>query len=71
MLEFLNANPAATVVKYFYEITGFFTAPFNAIFPATQLFGRMVDLVTLSAVIAYWILFEILMKLLLPKRVYY
>ena len=71
VLEFLGANPAAAAVKYFYDGTGFFTAPFNTIFPAIQWLGRTVDLVTFSAIIAYWILYEILMKLLLPKRVYY
>jgi uncharacterized protein YggT (Ycf19 family) len=60
VLRFLNANPAAEIMKLFYAVTNFLIAPFEGIFHEITVFGGVVDTVILSAAIAYTLVFFIL-----------
>ncbi len=67
VLRFLNANPAAEIVKLFYAVTNFLIAPFEGIFREVVVFGGVVDTVILSAAIAYALAFFILKAIFVRK----
>lgn len=64
VLKFLGANPQAFVIKYFYEFTGVIVWPFSGIFPNIWLLERLIEIVTLSAIVGYAIAVFIVLKTL-------
>lgn len=63
-LEFLGANPAGFLVFNLYKFTDFLNWPFESIFPNTYLGDRFLDVVTLSAMVGYLVLYFIVVRLL-------
>src|SRR3989344_6819164 len=57
VLQFFDANASALVVKFLYGVTNFFIGPFQSIFPNFLWGSRLVDLVAISAVAGYLILY--------------
>ncbi|KKU91800.1 MAG: hypothetical protein UY23_C0001G0406 [Candidatus Jorgensenbacteria bacterium GW2011_GWA1_48_11] len=57
VLKFLTANPDAWIVNLLYQTTQILIWPFNFIFPNAYLGRHLFDVVALSAMIGYLILF--------------
>ncbi len=61
ILRILGASEAAWIVRVFYDITYFLVAPFQGIFPDWSIgSGMIVDWVTVSAVVAYAIVYFVI-----------
>ncbi len=67
ILRFLNASSGAEVVRLFYSLTDFLIAPFKGIFQNVVIAGGTVDLVVLSAMIAYAFAFLVLRAIFVRK----
>lgn len=64
ILKFLGAGEKALIVKFLYFITGILTSPFRFIFPSIYFQKGWVDLTALSAIVGYFILAIVVLKLL-------
>lgn len=53
LLKFLRANPKTPVVNLIYKGSEILISPFKSIFPDIYWQGRIVEIVTLSAMIGY------------------
>ena len=52
-LKLLGANDGGTFVSFIYTISGFFIAPFNAIFSSVATNGNILEPATIIAMIVY------------------
>jgi hypothetical protein len=60
-LRLLGASEAAWIVRVFYDVSYFLISPFQGIFPDWKIgAGMVVDWVTVSAVIAYAIVYFVI-----------
>jgi hypothetical protein len=64
LLKFLNANPVAPVVNFFYKYSEILIRPFKYIFTDAYWNGKLVETATLSAMIGYIILVFVLLRIL-------
>mgnify|MGYP001614220711 FL=1 len=64
ILKFLGASAKAEIVQLVYGISDFFIAPFKFIFQNISIGEGIIDLVAISAIIGYFILVLIILKLL-------
>ncbi|MDO8585370.1 MAG: YggT family protein [bacterium] len=60
----LQANPAAGVVNFVYTWSDYVLAPVNYIFPSVPVGGSTIDLVAISGMIFYGVIFGIALKVL-------
>lgn len=60
----LQANPAAGVVNFIYTVTDYLLMPVSYIFPNIPLGGGTIDIVAISGMIFYAIIFGIVLKVL-------
>ncbi len=67
ILRLFNANPRAEIVKFFYQFTHPFIAPFDGIFPDLTVLGGTVDMVVFSAAVAYALAFFLLKAIFVRK----
>ncbi|MBI5732750.1 hypothetical protein HY967_02195 [Candidatus Jorgensenbacteria bacterium] len=56
-LKFLNANPLTFAVSRFYQFTDEIVAPFQSIFPDFVWRERVIDMVTISSMFGYALIF--------------
>ncbi len=56
VLRLFGANPDAAFTVFIYNISGFFVAPFEAVFGVTTFRGTVFEWTTVLAMIVYWIL---------------
>jgi hypothetical protein len=64
ILKFLEANSESFIVFHLYGFTDLVVWPFKAIFPDSFLWGRPLDVVAISAMIGYFILYLLIIKVL-------
>ena len=64
ILRALQANPAAGVVDFVYRWSDYLLAPVNYIFPNIPVGGSTIDLVAISGMIFYAVIFGALLKIL-------
>ncbi len=64
ILKFLGAGEKAMIVEFLYFITGILISPFKFIFPSVYFQKGWVDLTAFSAMVGYFILAIIIIKLL-------
>ncbi len=61
----LSANPAASIVALIYGVSDWLMSPVNYIFPNIPLFGNaVVDVVALSAMLFYFVIYTLIVKIL-------
>ena len=60
----LQASDAAIIVKFVYNLTDYFLIPVNYIFPNIPVGASVIDLVAISAMVFYAILYLLIGKLL-------
>ncbi len=60
-LRILGASEVAWIVRVFYDVSYFLIAPFQGIFPDWKIgAGMVVDFVTVSAIVAYAIVYFVI-----------
>ncbi|MEK9194718.1 MAG: hypothetical protein AAB884_02810 [Patescibacteria group bacterium] len=64
LLRFLGANPETFVVKILYIITSILIWPVNFIFPNFYWSTHLIDIITVSAMVGYFIAFWIVRGIL-------
>lgn len=64
ILRALQANPAAGVVDFIYTWSGYVLQPVSYIFPNISLGGGTLDVVAISGMIFYAVIFGIVLKVL-------
>jgi uncharacterized protein YggT (Ycf19 family) len=67
LLKLFGVNPAAGFTDFIYSVTHPFVNPFLNIFPATPTRQGVVEWATLLAILAYGIVFSLLIRLLVPR----
>lgn len=60
----LQANPAAGVVDFIYTVTDYVLMPVSYIFPNIPVGGGTIDIVAISGMIFYAVIFGIVLKIL-------
>ncbi len=68
ILKLLSANPRAGFSSFIYGISSVFTAPFESVFRVTYIEGNIFEWTTLLAMLVYWILAIIIIKLFLMGK---
>ena len=56
ILKLLAANPGASFTDFIYSLSGFFVAPFVAVFPIARVEGSIFEWSTLLAMAIYWLI---------------
>lgn len=64
ILKFLNASGEAFAVKNLYKYTDILVWPFNFIFPNFYVSEKLIDMVTISAMVGYFLALIILLGIL-------
>jgi uncharacterized protein YggT (Ycf19 family) len=64
LLKFLAANPGAPFVRFIYNVTAVFVAPFRGIFPPLAEQGSVLESSTLVAIIVYALLVYAIVRLI-------
>ena len=68
VLKLLAANPRAGFTDFIYDFSGFFAAPFLAVFPNARVEGSVFEWTTLLAMIVYWLIAIAIAKLLVMGK---
>lgn len=68
LLLLFSANPSSAFVNFIYTISQLFVYPFLNVFPATRINGGLLEGSILLAMIVYWFLALIIIKLFLIGR---
>lgn len=68
VLKLLAANPNAGFTDFVYSFSGLFTAPFQAVFRNMAVQGSVFEWTTLLAMIVYYVIALILVKLLVMGK---
>ncbi len=55
ILKLLGANPGAGFTDFIYDLSGFFVAPFLAVFRSARVEGSVFEWSTLLAMAIYWL----------------
>lgn len=64
VFRFLGANPKAYIVKFFYWLSEPLIIWFKGIFEDVSFEGGVIDLVVLTAMVGYFVIFVILKKII-------
>lgn len=56
VLKLLGANPGAGFTDFIYGLSGFFAAPFLAVFPSGRVEGSIFEWSTILAMVIYWLI---------------
>ncbi|MEX0933602.1 MAG: YggT family protein [Candidatus Paceibacterota bacterium] len=67
-LKLLGANPEAGFTSFIYTATEIFVAPFTRVFGNTNLDGALAEWGTLLAIVVYWIIALLAIRLLAGSR---
>ena len=67
VLKFLGASERAMIVDWLYKISDVIVSPFDFIFSNIYTRQGMIDIVAISAIVGYFILTLIILKLLIRK----
>ena len=68
VLKLLGANPRAGFTDFVYSFSGIFTTPFQTVFRNTAVQGSVFEWTTVLAMIVYYIIALIIIKLLVMGR---
>lgn len=68
LMRLLGANADAEFTQIIYRISDPFIAPFRAVFPTQAVEGSVFEWGTLLAIIVYWLLAWLIVRLLLLAR---
>jgi hypothetical protein len=71
VLKFLNANPGSFAVAKLYWLTDFLVWPVSSIFPNFYLGGRFVDVVVITAMVGYVLIYLFILgvlKIIFPTK---
>jgi len=64
LLKFLGANPETPIVNIIYKGSDILISPFNLIFDDIYLWGLLIEISTISAMIGYALVMFVIIKLL-------
>lgn len=68
ILKFMAANPVSSFTSFIYGITQSLVQPFIAVFQITPVEGGIVEWTTLLAMLVYWIIAEIIIRLFFMSK---
>ena len=68
VLKLTGANPEAGFTSFIYDITSPLVSPFLAVFPTTTVEGSLFEWTTLLAMLVYWIIATVIVRVLLMGK---
>lgn len=67
-LKLLGANASAGFTNFIYSLSGFFVAPFTAVFRTTSVSGSVFEWTTILAMFVYWVIAVGIIKIFLMSK---